>query len=150
VERDPHVIQAAREHFQLDALLLEVVLADAQRYLERGREKFDAVLEDVFVGSGREVCKPEWLPEPGLALAARRLRPGGLLATNCLDEAASAARALRAHVGPPISIEVNGYDNRILAAGPAGLRAKALRAAVASHPILAATLSELRFRTLPA
>ncbi|HME72998.1 MAG TPA: methyltransferase domain-containing protein [Myxococcota bacterium] len=149
VERDPHVLEAAREHFQLDALLLEVVLADAKSYLARGREKFDAVLEDVFVGSGRKVRKPDWLPEPGLALAARRLRPGGLLATNSLDEAAGAARALCTHVGPPISIEVDGYDNRILAAGPAGLRAKWLRAAVAAHPILAATLPKLRFRTLP-
>jgi spermidine synthase len=150
VERDPHVIQVARAHFQLDDLLLEVVLADARSYLARGREKFDAVLEDVFVGSGQEVRKPDWLPEPGLALAARRLRPGGLLATNSLDETAGAAQALRTHVGPAISIEVNGYDNRILAAGPAGLGARDLRAAVAAHPILAATLSLLRFRTLPA
>ncbi len=150
VERDPHVIEVAREHFHLDALMLEVVLADAKSYLARGREKFDAVLEDVFVGSGREVCKPDWLPDPGLLLAAQRLRPGGLLATNSLDEAATAARALRTHVGAAISIEVNGYDNKILAAGPAGLCARGLRAAVAAHPILGATLSQLRFRTLSA
>jgi spermidine synthase len=150
VERDPHVIKAAREHFALDALGLEVILADARGYLARGREKFDAVLEDVFVGSGAEVCKPDWLPEPGLALAARRLRPGGLLATNSLDDGARAARALRANVGRPTAIEVHGYDNRILAAGPAGLCAQRLRAAVAAHPILAPTLPKLRFRTLPA
>ncbi len=148
IERDPHVIGAARRHFALDALRLEVVLADARSYLMQGRGKFDAVLEDVFVGSGAEVCKPDWLPEPGLALAAQRLRPGGLLATNSLDEVSAAARALRANVGLPISIEVRGYDNRILAAGPAGLCARRLRAAVAAHPILSATLPELRFRTL--
>jgi len=148
VERDPEVIRTARKHFQLDALALEVVEANARSYLERPGERFDAVLEDIFVGSGAGVCKPDWLPMPGLALAAHRLRPGGLLATNGLDEAPSAARLLRAQVGLPISIEVEGYDNRILAAGPAGLRARRLRAAVAAHPIFAATLPKLRFRTL--
>jgi spermidine synthase len=148
VEWDSRVVEAARAHFQLDALSLEVVLADAKEFLARGGEQFDAVLEDVFVGSGRKVCKPEWLPEPGLALAASRLRKGGLLATNSLDEAPSAHRVLRAHVGRAISIEVHGYDNRILAAGPVGLSARRLRGAVAAHPILAATLPKLRFRTL--
>lgn len=146
VERDPQVIKAAREHFELDALGLEVVLADARSYLVRGKEKFDAVLEDVFVGSGRKVCKPDWLPEPGLALAARRLRPGGVLATNSLDEAPRAVRALRAHLGSPIRISVAGYDNCILAAGPPGLCARRLRASVAAHPILASTLPRLSFR----
>jgi spermidine synthase len=147
VERDPRVIEVARHHFQLDALSLEVVLGDARRYLEKGSERFDAILEDVFVGSGRRVRKPEWLPEPGLPLAARRLFAGGLLVTNSLDERALALRVLRKHVGPAISIEVAGYDNRILAAGPTGLSAKGLRAEVAAHPLLAATLSRLSFRT---
>jgi len=121
VERDPEVIRVAREHFGLDGLGLEVVLADAHRFLAEGRSRFDAVLEDIFVGSGPRVRKPDWLPKPGLALAARRLYPGGLLATNSLDEAALAAQLIRAQVGPPISIEVADYDNRILAAGPVGL-----------------------------
>ena len=49
------------------------------------RRRFDAVLEDVFIGTGRDAVKPEWLPEPGLARAAappgpardpREQRPG--------------------------------------------------------------------------
>jgi len=148
VERDPRVLEAARQHFQLDALSLEVVLADAMHYLTQGREAFDAVLEDIFVGSGRRVRKPDWLPEPGLALAAARLRPGGLLVTNSLDEWSSSRRVLRARLGHVVSIEVEGYDNRILAAGPPALSAKDLRAAVAAHPVLAATLPKLRLRML--
>jgi spermidine synthase len=149
VERDPGVLKAARTHFELDALCLEVVQADAREFLARRGETFDAVLEDIFVGSGRGVCKPDWLPEPGLALAASRLREGGLLVTNSLDETASAGRVLRARLGRALSIEVHGYDNRILAAGPRGLTARRLRSAVAAHPILAPTLPKLRFRTLP-
>ena len=148
VERDPRVLAVARQHFQLDALSLEVVLADARHYLVHEREAFDAVLEDIFVGSGRRVRKPDWLPEPGLTLAAARLRPGGLLVTNSLDEWPSARRVLRARLGRVVSIEVEGYDNRILAAGPTALSAKDLRAAVAAHPVLAATLPKLRLRML--
>jgi len=106
------------------------------------------VLEDIFVGSGRRVRKPDWLPEPGLLLAAARLRPGGLLVTNSLDEWSSSRRILRAQLGRVVSIEVEGYDNRILAAGPTALSAKDLRAAVAAHPVLAATLPKLRLRML--
>jgi spermidine synthase len=148
VERDPRVLEVARQHFQLDALSLEVVLDDAQHYLTQASEAFDAVLEDIFVGSGRRVRKPDWLPEPGLTLAAARLRPGGLLVTNSLDEWPSARRVLRARLGRVVSIEVEGYDNRILAAGPTALSAKDLRAAVAAHPVLAATLPKLRLRML--
>ena len=36
--------------------------------------RFDAVLEDVFIGYGDDVHKPDWIPHPGLDLAARRVR----------------------------------------------------------------------------
>ena len=49
---------------ELDELGVEVVIADARAYLEQSRRRFDAVLEDVFVGTGRNAVKPEWLPEP--------------------------------------------------------------------------------------
>ncbi len=149
VERDPDVIDAARRHFALDALRLEVVHADARAFLERERRLFDAVLDDVFVGRGAAVRKPDWLPEPGLALCAKRVRPGGVLATNTLDEAARAARTLTSLLGPVTTIAVTGYDNRILAAGPERLTPRALRAAVALDPVLGPTLPQLVFRAAP-
>src|SRR5690606_16904976 len=39
VELDPAVIDAARRHFELDALGVEVVLDDARRVLERERRR---------------------------------------------------------------------------------------------------------------
>jgi len=149
VEYDGAVLRAARRHFGLDALGLEVVTGDARAYLERTRRRFDLVIDDVFVGRGADVHKPDWLPEPGLGLAAARLARGGLLVSNALDEAPAVARALGARFPARVRITVEDYDNRVLVAGPEGLSARALRSAATVEPILAATLPRLRFLTLP-
>jgi spermidine synthase len=151
VELDPDVIAAARRHFGLGELGVEIVRGDARAFLERGGDglgKFDAVIDDVFVGEGRGVRKPAWLPEPGLALAARRVRAGGVLVTNTLDDAPHSRRVLRALLGPVTALSVSGYDNRILAAGARGLCARSLRAAIARDLVLADTLPALTLRTL--
>jgi len=149
IEMNPEVLRAARRHLDLDALGVEVVLADAQAWLLRARGRFDLVIEDVFVGRGRRVCKPAWLPEPGLALAARRVAPGGIFTSNALDDAPDSLRALARHFPARIDIEVSGWDNRILVAGPARLSAAGLRAALRREPLLAPTLARLALRTLP-
>lgn len=154
VEIDPEVVRAARRWFELDALGVEVHRTDARRFLARSRERFDVVLDDVFVGSGRRVRKPDWLPLPGLEAAARRVAPNGILATNTLDERPESLRALRRLFPSLLEIEVDGYDNRILAGSRAAgrdadvvLDARALRRAAAKTPCLAGTLPRLRLRT---
>lgn len=146
VEIDGEVVRAARRWFDLDALGVEVVHADARDYLRRGSRRFDLILDDVFVGSGRSVHKPDWLPRPGLTLAARRLARGGLLASNGLDEASETVRVLRGLAPSLVEIRVAGFDNRILVAGPR-LDAARLRACAAGERLLRNTLPRLRFRT---
>jgi len=147
VEIDPEVVRAAREALDLDALELEVAVADARTWLSSARERFDAVIEDVFVGEGRAVRKPDWLPEPGLGAAARRVAPGGLLVSNALDEAAAVGRAVGRRFPAAVEIALARYDNRIHVGGPGGLDARGLRAAVAAEPLLAPRLPCLRMRT---
>lgn len=149
VEIDPEVVAAARRFFELDALGVEVVVADARTVLaERGGERFDAVLEDVFVGTGDDAVKPAGLPEPGLAHARRRLRPGGVLATNALDEAPRTAAFVGRLFGGGVRIRIAGYDNQVFLAGPRDLTARGLRMRVAACPVLAPTLPALSFRRL--
>jgi SAM-dependent methyltransferase len=149
VERSREVVRAARRHLGLDALGVEVVVDDALAFLERARGRYDLVLEDVFTGSGRAVRKPGWLPLPGLALAARLVAPGGLLATNTLDDAPASARAL-AHLFPArLRIAIDGWDNQIQIGGPTALSARRLRATLAATPLFAATLPLLRLRSSP-
>jgi spermidine synthase len=147
VELDAEVVAVARDAFELDALGLELVVDDALAVLKRERRHFDAILEDIFVGRGDAVRKPDWIPEPAHRLAAKRLRPGGVLVTNTLDEAAVVGRALVAAHEAVVRIEIEDYDNRIFVAGPEGLSARGLRAAVAASPVLAGSLPLMRFRS---
>jgi spermidine synthase len=148
IEKNREVLRAARRWLDLDALGVEVVEADAQEYLARARRRFDVIVEDIFVGRGRAVYKPAWLPAPGLELAQRRLAPCGLLVSNTIDESSATLRALRRLFPATVGIEVEDYDNRVLVAGPSTLGARALRRAVRAAPLLRATLPRLSFRTL--
>lgn len=147
VESSAEVIAAARRHFALDALEIEVVHDCARHFLRRCRARFDLVIEDVFVGEGRAVHKPEWLPEPGLAAAARCVRGGGLLVSNALDEVRDVVRTVRELFPASVRIAIEGYDNSIVVGGPGSLSAPGLRAAAAAHPLLRETLPRLSFRT---
>lgn len=148
VERSPEVVRAARRWFDLDSVRVEVVCEDARRFLAQSRRRFDVVIEDVFVGTARDVRKPDWMLDGGLVAAARRLRRGGLLVVNSIDETAAVARALRPLAPGLLRIDVEGYDNRVVVAGPRGLSGRTLRSAVSAHPVLSATLPQLSFRRL--
>jgi len=148
VEIDPNVVRLARQWFDLDALDVEVTVADARQVVARSRRRFDAVLEDVFVGDGRDAAKPDGLPEPGLIHAARRLSPGGVLASNALDEAPEVAQVMTGLFPRLVRIEIEGYDNQVFVGSRAGLDARRMRAAVARDPVLTRTLPRLRFRTI--
>lgn len=147
VERDAGVLRAARRWFDLDELGVEVVREDARAYLERTRRRFDAVIDDVFVGRGRAVRKPDWLPRPGLEACAGRLAPGGLLVSNALDEAPAVAREMRRLFRSTLRIEVRDYDNRVVVGSRRAVSAGALRAAARRSPVIAPVASRLSFRT---
>jgi spermidine synthase len=148
VDNSREVIWAARRWLDLDALGLEVVATDARRYLGRARRRFDVIVEDLFVGSSRRIRKPDWLASTGLALAARRVARGGLLVSNTIDETGEVARELRRLFPALLRVEVEDFDNRVLVAGPRGISARALRAALRSDPVLGATAPRLTCRTL--
>jgi spermidine synthase len=145
VEIDRDVVAAARAHLGLDALRVEVVIADALTALRAERSRFDLIVEDVFVGAVRDVRKPDGFPEPLFTLARRRLAPGGLLVSNTIHEGPAVATALRSHAEDLLALHVRGFWNRILVAGP-GLEPRALRRAASREPILARSLRALSFR----
>jgi spermidine synthase len=145
VEIDPGVVAAARSHLGLDAVGVEVVLADAIGALRAERRRFDLIVEDVFVGAVRDVRKPTGFPEPVLGLARRRLAPGGLLVCNTIHEGPEVAAALRANGDDLLTIHVRGFWNRILVAGRA-LDAGALRRAAAQEEAIAGSLGALSIR----
>ena len=153
VELDAEVVRLARAHFELDRLGLRVELADAREWLAGQMRagaragRFDAVLEDVFIGRGDAVCKPDWIPQPAHVQATALLAQGGVFVSNTLDEHARVAAGLRASFANLVEIQVVDYDNRVLVAGGDGLTGTSLRRAVAQSPILRGSLPILSFRT---
>lgn len=154
VELDAGVIRLARRHLDLDALDVSVDVADARGWVAartapdaKPTPRYDAILEDVFVGEGDAVHKPDWIPSPLHDQAFRLLAPGGVFVSNTLDEHARVARTLRARFSSVVEILTEDYDNRVLAAGPQGLTGAALRSRVEASPVLAESLAVLRFRT---
>ena len=147
VELDREVVRLARLHLGLDELGIEIEIADALGWLESAKGRYDAILEDVFIGRGDDVHKPDWIPEPAHRLARARLSRGGVFVSNTLDEHTRVAIDMRKSFGALVSIETEDYDNQVLVAGDAGLTGAALRRCVAASPILAESLSILSFRT---
>ncbi len=147
VELDAAVVRAARRHFGLDALDLEIAVCDSLAFLRRERRRFDVLVEDCFVGPTRTIHKPAGFPYPLLRLAVRRLSPRGLLVANTIHEPAQYRRALRRLLPELLEISVAGFWNRILIASRQRLDVRALRRAVAASP-LRPSLKRLSFRRL--
>jgi spermidine synthase len=147
VDKDVDVVDLAVREFGLRDLGLEVVVDDALQYLRRERRRFDAVIEDLMVGTPRSVRKPDGLVE-GYDLVTRRVARGGVLVVNTIHETPQMARVLRRGRGTLVRIGVLGYYNAILARGPASLRAGRLRARLAAEPLFDTSLPALQLRTL--
>lgn len=150
VEFDPEVVRLARRHLDLDETGVRVEVTDARTWVEtesKRATRYDAIVEDVFVGSGDDVHKPDWIPDPTHPQAFGMLAPGGVFVSNTLDEHARVAKSMRAHFEGLVEIETEDYDNRVLVAGVAGLTGAALRERVAASDVLAPSLEVLSFRT---
>jgi len=148
IEFDPEVVRLARKHLELDALDIQVEIADALEWLKTAKGRFDVILEDIFIGHGDDVHKPDWIPDPGHRLALARLARGGVFVTNTLDESSQVARYLRPAFPSLVSIATEDYDNHVLAAGPEHLAGRTLRSKVAASPILSESLEILSFRSI--
>jgi spermidine synthase len=148
VEIDRSVLAAARRHFGLGQLGVEVVVGDALPYLRRERRLFDVVVEDLFVGSSRHVHKPEWLLDEGYRLIGRRRRPDGILVSNTIHETPAVVKACE-RLGDRriLWLDVDGHWNRIVVSGPLPSPAE-LRRVLARRPELARPLRQLGVRRL--
>jgi len=150
VECDPDVVRAARRFFGLDRLGIRIAVEDARDYLQRGRSRFDLIVEDMFVGSRRSLRKPDWLLGQGLRLCARRLRPHGLLVSNVIGGFRAYEAALVRGLPRVYSMRVDGYENRLVLAGRVLPPPRELRRLYASHPLVAPLTARLALRTVRA
>jgi len=146
IERDRDVLRAARRHFGLDQLGVELRAVDAREYLDTETRRFDLVIEDLFVGTVRSVRKPDWLVPAGYAAIRRRLRPGGLISTNSIHESLRVIRTMTTTGGSVVSLDVRGHWNRILLWGRVLPPARELRSRLAAHAGLRPMLERVSVR----
>ena len=147
VELGAEVVAVARRQLDLDALSLDVRIGDAREFLFAERGRYDAVIEDVFMGSTRDVRKPDWLLDEGYAQAAALLRTGGVFVSNTIAETVGVTRRLRRLFPSLVWIGTREYENRMVVGG-AGLDAGRVRQAVTAEPLLAEVLPKLSFRSV--
>jgi len=148
VELDAGVIELARREFDLDELGVEVICADARAYLEGLRARFDLVIDDIFIGKGQGVRKPQWSLEGGIERAASRVAAGGALSCNTIDETRKVVPIVCRSFPTTLRIDIAGFDNRVLVGCEEGMTAVELRARVAAEPLFSRVLPLLSFRTL--
>jgi spermidine synthase len=147
VELDRGVLRAARRHFDLDVLRLEVVIGDALAYLRRTRRRFDLIVEDLFVGPPRLVHKPEWLAGEGYRLIGLRLAPNGIVVSNTIHETAAIVEACHALRGKVLSLDVHGHWNRIVVCGSSLPAARRLRRLLGQRGLPSIALRAVAVRT---
>ncbi|MBK8170170.1 MAG: fused MFS/spermidine synthase [Sandaracinaceae bacterium] len=136
VEISPAVIDAAREHFDLDSLHVDVTRADAQDFLSAPpSEFFDVIIEDIFLGAGRDVRKPSWLPEPGYTHAQRWLTPTGIFVANTVNESQGARIMCEFLYQYVVAMRIDFAHNTVFAASNNALDAIALQNALAGSEV---------------
>ena len=148
LEIDPEVVQAARAHFDLDTLELDVRVQDARLFLAADRGVYDLIVEDLFAGGEEGLNKPPWLPEPGLDLLTPRLAEDGLLVVNTVHDAPEVERALCARYENVVRIELLDCTNHVFVASRRPITARGLRRVIQRDALFRRALPNLRMRTV--
>lgn len=147
VEIDAGVIKAARQEFGLDELGIEVIEADGRDFLNEDRHRYDLVIDDIFIGKGEGVRKPMWMLDWGVLAAAERLAKGGVLSCNTIGETRQVSKLLKDHFPSVLRLQVDDYENQILAASTAVLSGRELKTELSQEPLFETVLPRLSVRS---
>jgi len=147
VELSAEVVAAARAQMDLDALDVQVHVADARAFLARPGT-YDLIIEDCFMGYEGGLTKPPWFLDAGVDAIRASLAEGGVAVCDTIHERAWAQQAYGARFASLVRIDLFDCTNGVLVASDRALDARSLRRRVARHPLLADALGNLTFRTV--
>jgi len=94
VEIDAGVVDIARRHLHLDDSV-EVHIEDAYRWLASSSERFDAIIDDLFLTGATDVVRARVPDGDTLGLIRARVRPGGVVVANLITDVGDHARVRR-------------------------------------------------------
>lgn len=155
VEIDPGVVELARRHMELDALQLEVHLAEAYGWLAESDRRWDVVIDDLYAAREEDVERPEWPPSAG-GLLRRAVADDGVLAVNLVTGRGHRRvqsrfrRWMAAEFPCCLSVRTPAGANECLAGGGSLLGARSLQrwSGAFSHPEDRRLWDQLRVRPL--
>lgn len=132
VDIDAEIVSLAREHMHLDELQCHIHIADAYQWVKTCKQKFDVVIDDVYLAGHHDVYRPGTWDLAALTRLRKLVAPGGILLTNLVRGAGH--RTLQSHIRKlfrenfPCVKEVRTPDglNETLCAGDSVLGAAAL------------------------
>jgi spermidine synthase len=87
IDIDPEIVGLAKEHMDLDALGIEVIIGDAYPWLAENQRTFDVVIDDIYLAGKTDVFRPRAWDAGLMAHLKRAVAPGGVLAVNLVTGA---------------------------------------------------------------
>lgn len=82
VEIDEEVVHLARKHMALDELNIHIHIADAYKWLDKGKKKYDVIIDDVYLALADDVARPDVWDDVLIKKFQSHLNPYGLFLTN--------------------------------------------------------------------
>ena len=115
IELDPTHVQLAKDYFQLDYKMLALVQADARNWLETCHDKFDYIIDDVFIHSEGDPQRPYAADRHWLRLLTQHLAINGTLVQNHIDTRQSKRALGYFSRGTVLEFSTEKYANKVLA-----------------------------------
>ncbi|WP_193214340.1 spermidine synthase [Luteolibacter marinus] len=95
VDIDSEIVALAELNMGLAASGIEIHFADAYAWVERCRERFDVVIDDVYMAGADDVFRPGRSDSRQIESLRRLVAPGGLLLANLVNGAGHRAMQVR-------------------------------------------------------
>lgn len=95
VDIDTEIVALAELNMQLDKLGIEIHFGDAYQWVAQCREKFDVVIDDVYLAGRDDVFRPGKSDSGQIKALKRLLAPGGLLLANLVNGPGHRAMQMR-------------------------------------------------------
>lgn len=133
VDIDSQIVALAELNMKLDDLGIEIHFADAYQWIARCRERFDVVIDDVYLAGQDDVFRPGASDDRQVQALRRLLKPGGLLLANLVNGRGHRAMQIRTRAAfrrafPVVrSVTTPASLNETLVAGAEVLPPAALR-----------------------